>query len=171
MHIVRRWVDTPCLILWFMQLAPTPSFTTFSKTWALSIYSMVSANIQTDLYKTYKCVIYEETITNPQLAEGYELHTHTEPLSMYASMTFISTVAQSCSYGALRLVGGRSSNEGRVEICINGVWGTVCHSSWDNNDATVVCRQIGYSVSTGRVELGIVFVPECNWPDLVSSVI
>ena len=70
-------------------------------------------------------------------------------------MSFMSTAAQECSYGVLRLVGGRSSNEGRVEICINGVWGTVCHSSWGDNDARVVCRQLGYSVSTGSIELGI----------------
>ena len=45
----------------------------------------------------------------------------------------------------MRLVGGNVPNEGRVEVCINDVWGTVCDDGWSSTDASVVCRQLGYS--------------------------
>ena len=47
---------------------------------------------------------------------------------------------------AVRLAGGSSDAEGRVEVYINGVWGAVCGFFWDSPNSEVVCRQLGYSV-------------------------
>ena len=53
---------------------------------------------------------------------------------------------ESCSVeGAVRLVGGQTNNEGRVEYCSVGVWVSVCALTWDVSDATVVCRELGYA--------------------------
>ncbi|RDD42220.1 Mucin-like protein, partial [Trichoplax sp. H2] len=47
--------------------------------------------------------------------------------------------------GDLRLVGGASSNEGRLEIYHNNQWGTICHDGFNTNDGKVACRQLGYT--------------------------
>ena len=50
-----------------------------------------------------------------------------------------------CVDGDVRLVDGANKFQGRLEVCDNDEWGTACQLSFDNKDATVVCRQLGYS--------------------------
>ena len=52
-----------------------------------------------------------------------------------------STPDTACNDGEMRLVGGNTSLEGRVEICYNNAWGTICRDGFGTEDAEVICRQ------------------------------
>ena len=70
-------------------------------------------------------------------------------LNILFSCIVVNSTGSVCSYGDVRLVNPDGDNiyEGRVEICINNGWHTVCDDGWSNADARVVCNQLGYSYS------------------------
>ena len=90
----------------------------------------------------YYCLKYSACLLLLTNTRIYLLHV-LDPL--YYDMQFC-LAAQGCNHGDLRLVGGPVNSEGRVEICIGGVWGRVCDYAWSSNDARVVCRQLGLPV-------------------------
>eukprot|EP00057_Strongylocentrotus_purpuratus_P025036 XP_011679510.1 PREDICTED: deleted in malignant brain tumors 1 protein-like [Strongylocentrotus purpuratus] len=60
-----------------------------------------------------------------------------------------------CSYGNetegdIRLIGAGVGieSEGRIQIVRHNAWGTICHHSWNIQDANVVCHQLGFEFAT-----------------------
>ena len=65
------------------------------------------------------------------------------PIKFQKKLYYVST--GTCIDGAIRLIGGSIPTQGRVEVCRNDAWGTVCDDGWTDVDASVACRQLGYS--------------------------
>ena len=63
-----------------------------------------------------------------------------------------ATKPANCNDGDLRLFGAITSNQGRLEVCMNGAWGSVCDSQgvFTKDEAKVACRQLGTLQVEGR---------------------
>ena len=60
------------------------------------------------------------------------------------TIIILCTGEPECNETDVRLEDGATQEDGRVEICLGGLWGSVCDTNWDAKDARVVCRQLGH---------------------------
>ena len=61
-----------------------------------------------------------------------------------------------CQNGDVQLLNGSTAYSGRVEICFNETWGTICDNMWSATDASVVCSQLGFSRHSRFIALSFV---------------
>ena len=85
------------------------------------------------------CTVFEQFCESPMC-----LHIHTSSPPVYITTDL-------CNDWDVRLTGGDVVNEGRLEVCLHQSWGTVSDSTWSNEEAQVVCRQLGYSTEGSSV--------------------
>ncbi len=78
-----------------------------------------------------------------------------------------SDIETGCTQGDIRLRGSSNTHTfGRVEICNQNAWGTVCDDSWDVRDAAVACRQLGLSpIGAEIITFGFTVGNNCIWLD------
>lgn len=60
----------------------------------------------------------------------------------YTASTQLTTCAE---FGTVQLLSGYTPSIGSVMICNGSHWGAICPNDWDDNAATVVCRELGYT--------------------------
>jgi deleted-in-malignant-brain-tumors protein 1 len=65
-------------------------------------------------------------------------------LSSYPTVG-VECLGVACGYGDMRLADGGTEAEGRVEVCIDNRWGTVCDNRWNENSTAVACKHLGFS--------------------------
>ena len=56
-----------------------------------------------------------------------------------------TAIIEGCSEGEVRLAHGKSTAEGRVEVCINDTWNMVCGDYFSFVEAQILCAQLGFS--------------------------
>ena len=97
-------------------------------------------------YMKVECTGNEETL---DLCEKYEptlCSTHNQDVG-------VKCIA-ACTTGNISLVDGNAVTNGRVEICLGGYWGTVCDKGFNELEAMIVCKQLGYPHEGAEVRTG-----------------
>lgn len=80
-----------------------------------------------------------------------------------------------CADGAVQLIGdSRYSEFGRIEVCLNETWGTICDTHWDFTDASVLCKELGFSdhgilSNSNGMKIFLFFYAQVQLPHLINT--
>ncbi|XP_051473069.1 lysyl oxidase homolog 3 isoform X1 [Apus apus] len=77
---------------------------------------------------------------------------HTEDAAVRCNIPYMGY--ENLGSPQIRLAGGRTASEGRVEVKRGSKWGTVCSDGWTTKEAMVACRQLGLGYSLHAVTVG-----------------
>ena len=76
------------------------------------------------------------------MVNDYSLHVR---VHTYVYQIIKPTDPGVCEEGSMRLAGGQIEQEGRPEVCLNGVWGSICGYGWSELDGFMFCEDLGYT--------------------------
>lgn len=83
-------------------------------------------------------------ITDSTCSIEYGLRCYSKSLIVIIYFYILLDTGSCTNNGEIRLVNGTIEQEGRIEICLDGVWGGICKTGWGTPDAAVFCNALGY---------------------------
>ena len=136
----RRYSLQQCL-LWPRQWWNLSWQCWMHRNWVLSPQLLKSWNWSPQLPTQWRCwsQVYGYVVVVITHSKLCKKHFH-----FFCCFDWFYVVPTNCTDGQIRLRGGSNYREGRVEICFNRIWGTVCDTYWDDREAQVACRQLGF---------------------------
>ena len=102
------------------------------------LFSAVPVLLESLLAITMMMLVFNVLVS---ITFAQKLHTYLVHVNILA----VLLATAPCQNGDVRLAGSSDPLQGRVEVCVNETWGTICEDFWDTNDTSVVCRQLGFS--------------------------